>query len=99
MPGSNDVTSAPLTTAPASRLWRTLLLILVPVAILLGVYGRFAGIGSWPLGVDEFYTSRSIDHVLLTGWPRFPCGGYYTRGLLFQYIVAGLRWSGLPSEL
>ncbi len=75
-----------------------LLLILVPAAMLVGLYGRFKGIGSWPLGVDEFYTSRSVDHVLLTGWPRFPCGGYYTRGVLFQYLVAGLRLSGLSPE-
>lgn len=75
-----------------------LLLLLVPAAVLAGCYGRFTGIGTWPLGVDEFYTSRSIDHVLLTGWPSFPCGGYYTRGLLFQYVVAGLRWSGLSPE-
>jgi hypothetical protein len=77
---------------------RTLLLMLAPAAILAGLYGRFKGIGSWPLGVDEFYTSRSIDHVLLTGWPRFPCGSYYTRGILFQYVVAGLRWGGLSPE-
>jgi hypothetical protein len=75
-----------------------LLLILAPAAMLVGLYGRFKGIGSWPLGVDEFYTSRSVDHVLLTGWPRFPCGGYYTRGVLFQYLVAGLRLSGLSPE-
>jgi hypothetical protein len=92
------VTRVAITFGPAPRLVRTLLLFLVPAAVLAGLYGRFKGIGLWPLGVDEFYTSRSIDHVLLTGWPRFPCGGYYTRGLLFQYVVAGLRWSGLLPE-
>jgi hypothetical protein len=91
--------SLPTPFEPVSRPVRTLFFFLVPIAMLAGLYGRFKGIGTWPLGVDEFYTARSIDHVLLMGVPRFPCGGYYTRGLLFQYIVAGLRWSGLPSEL
>jgi hypothetical protein len=77
---------------------RALLLVLIPAAALFGLYGRFKGIGTWPLGVDEFYISRSIDHVLATGLPAFPCGGYYTRGLLYQYLVAGVRMSGLSPE-
>ena len=77
---------------------RSVLMVAVPLALLLGMYGRFKGIGTWPLGVDEFYVSRSIDHVLATGLPRFPCGGYYTRGLLFQYTVAALRAVGLSPE-
>ena len=92
------MTRVAITSGASPRPLRTLLLFLVPVAVLAGLYGRFKGIGLWPLGVDEFYTSRSIDHVLATGWPRFPCGGYYTRGLLFQYVVAGLRWTGLSPE-
>ena len=80
--------------SPSTRL----LPILVPAAILFGLYGRFKGIGTWPLGVDEFYISRSIDHILASGLPRFPCGGYYTRGLLFQYLVAALRLSGQSPE-
>jgi len=77
---------------------RALLLIAVPAAALLGLYGRFKGIGTWPLGVDEFYISRSIDHVLTSGLPAFPCGGYYTRGLIFQYLVAALRRFGATPE-
>jgi hypothetical protein len=76
-----------------------MLLLVVPAALLFGLYGRFAGIGRWPLGVDEFYISRSIDHVLATGLPAFPCGGFYTRGALFQYLVAALRVAGQPPEL
>ena len=77
---------------------RTLLLIVGAVAALAGLYGRFKGIGTWPLGVDEFYISRSIDNVLHGGLPKFPCGGYYTRGLLFQYLVAALRLCGGSPE-
>jgi hypothetical protein len=77
---------------------RTLLLLAAAAATLAGLYGRFKGLGAWPLGVDEFYVSRSVDHILLTGLPGFPCGGYYTRGLLFQYLVAGLRLTGQSPE-
>jgi hypothetical protein len=67
------------------------------VAVAMGLYGRFAGLGLWAFGVDEFYISRSIDHVLNTGLPRFLCGGYYTRGLAYQYVVALVRhWSVSP---
>ncbi len=68
-------------------------------ALLAGLYGRFKGIGTWPLGVDEFYISRSIDNVMRSGLPKFACGGYYTRGLLYQYMVAGMRFAGLQPEL
>jgi hypothetical protein len=77
---------------------RVLLLLLVPAAGLAGLYGRFKGIGTWPLGVDEFYISRSIDHVLSSGVPRFACGGFYTRGLIYQYVVGALRMGGLTPE-
>jgi hypothetical protein len=77
---------------------RTVLLLAAATAALAGVYGRFKGLGTWPLGVDEFYISRSVDHILRTGLPGFPCGGYYTRGLLFQYLVAGLRLAGQSPE-
>ncbi len=72
--------------------------LMAAAALAAGLYGRFAGLGVWPLGVDEFYISRSIDNLLRTGLPAFPCGGYYTRGLLYQYTVAGLRLLGSSPE-
>jgi len=73
--------------------------LMAAAALAAGLYGRFSGLGHWPLGVDEFYISRSIDNLLRTGLPAFPCGGYYTRGLLYQYTVAGLRLVNLSPEL
>ncbi len=66
--------------------------------LLAGLYARFKGLGTWPLGVDEFYISRSIDNVLRSGLPEYECGGYYPRGLVFQYVVAALRLTGLTPE-
>ena len=74
------------------------LMLLAGAALLAGFYGRFKGLGIWPLGVDEFYISRSIDNILRTGLPAFPCGGYYLRGLVYQYLVAGVRLTGLSPE-
>ena len=81
------------------RQWTTvLLLLLLGLALIFGLYGRFVGLGLWPYGDDEFYMGRSIDHVLRTGLPRFPCGGFYTRGLSFQYLVALVRLGGFAPE-
>lgn len=77
---------------------RALLGVAASVALLAGVYGRFKGLGLWPLGVDEFYVSRSVDNILRSGLPGFPCGGYYTRGILYQYLVAGIRLLGSSPE-
>jgi hypothetical protein len=75
-----------------------LLVAIVAAAVPAGLYARFKGLGAWPLGVDEFYISRSIDFIIHTGLPEYPCGGYYTRGLLYQYVVAALRLAGLSPE-
>jgi len=77
---------------------RVLSLLVGVGALLAGLYGRFKGIGTWPLGVDEYYISRSIDNIMRTGLPQFACGGYYMRGLLYQYLVAGMRWCGMQPE-
>jgi hypothetical protein len=86
---------------PGDSSWWTRwpLQVIVIAGVAVGAYARFKGLGTWPLGVDEFYISRSVDYVLYSGLPEFPCGGYYTRGLLFQYVVAGLRLLGLEPEL
>ena len=92
------MTGDPITRNETPIVVRTLLMLVGAVAVLAGLYGRCKGIGTWPLGVDEFYISRSIDNVLRSGLPAFSCGGYYTRGLIFQYVVASLRWLGWSPE-
>ncbi len=75
-----------------------LLLVVLIAALAAGLYARFVGLGLWAFGVDEFYISRSIDNVLRTGLPRYLCGGFYTRGLTYQYVVAFVRQFGLTPE-
>ena len=85
--------------APAS--WRDypVLAALAAVAVLAGVYARFKGLGTWPLGVDEYYVARSVQNILHAGLPEYACGGFYTRGLLVQYLGAFLQLGGMSSEL
>jgi hypothetical protein len=75
------------------------LLLLVLAAVVVGVVVRFTGLGYAPFAVDEYYLSRSVDSVLRGGLPAFDCGGYYTRGLILQYLIAGLRSLGMSAEL
>jgi hypothetical protein len=75
------------------------LLVATGGAVLVGIYFRFTGLGTAPLSVDEYYLTRSIENVMRDGLPRFPCGGFYTRGLLLQYLSAALRVVGTPAEL
>lgn len=68
-------------------------------ALLLGLWARFKGLGAWSLNADEYYIARSVEDILRTGLPEYDCGGYYTRGLVFQYVVALLQWSGVSPEV
>lgn len=77
----------------------TWLLFATAAAVLLGLWARFAGLGAWPLNSDEYYIARSVEDILRTGLPEYDCGGYYTRGLLFQYVVAVLQWFGVSAEV
>lgn len=76
-----------------------LLLLFTAAAVLAGVYARFKGLGTWPLAVDEYYIARSVENLLQFGVPAYECGGYYTRGLPYQYAVAALQLAGTPPEL
>jgi len=86
-------------TKPVPAWLRALLVAGAAAAVLAGILARFVGLGQAPLEVDEYYFTRSIDNVLRTGWPAFACGGFYTRGLLLQYLAAAGRMGGLSPEL
>jgi hypothetical protein len=54
----------------------------------LGLWARFVGLADRPLAVDEYYFLVSTESVLADGLPDLPGGGYYTRGILIQYLTA-----------
>lgn len=78
---------------------QALLYVITAAAVLLGLWGRFKGLGAWPLNSDEYYIARSVEDILRTGLPGYDCGGYYIRGLAFQYVVASLQMAGMSAEL
>lgn len=61
-------------------------LLLGAVSVFFGVWSRFKGLGAWCLATDEFYIAKAVEFIRETGIPRFPNGGIYGRGILFQYI-------------
>jgi hypothetical protein len=67
--------------------------------ICCGVLTRFAGLGKWPLAIDEYYFAQSVQNILHYGIPSYACGGFYTRGLLLQYLAALLQLTGASPEL
>jgi hypothetical protein len=81
------------------QLARQPLAYLAAAAVLIGVAARFKGLGSAPFNVDEYFLARSIENVLRSGIPAYACGGFYLRGLLSQYLAAGLQLGGLSAEL
>ena len=75
-----------------------LLLAIAVVAVIVGVIVRFKGLNIWPLGPDEYYFAQSVQNILRAGLPEYPCGGYYVRGIVLQYLAAGLQLLGLSAE-
>ena len=99
MPGKPaDTTEAIRGTAGADSP-SALLYFIAAAAVLFGLWGRFKGLGTWPLSDDEYYTARAVQDILRAGTPEYDCGGWYTRGLPFQYVSAALQLAGLGPEL
>jgi hypothetical protein len=65
------------------------LIVVMLGVVALATFTRFHDLGGAPLAEDEYYTTRGIEWIIATGLPAIPDGGYYTRGLLFQYLAAG----------
>jgi drug/metabolite transporter superfamily protein YnfA len=75
------------------------LTIVAGLAVLAGIAARFKGLGTWSLAWDEYYLAQSIQFVLHSGLPQYPCGGLYSRGVLLQYLAAALQLGGMSPEL
>lgn len=70
----------------------------ITIVVLLGTIIRLKGLGKWPLALDEYYLIKSSGNILKYGLPQFPNGGYYTRGVLLQYMIASLLSLGVKAE-
>lgn len=58
------------------------------ILFFIGAYLRINGVSELPFSVDEYYLTKSTLSILQNGFPDFIYNGYYTRGLLQQYISA-----------
>jgi hypothetical protein len=75
------------------------LLLFAAAAVIIGTVARFKGLGTWPFNADEYYFAKSVENLLRFGLPMYECGGYYFRGVLAQYLAAGLQLVGFSAEL
>src|SRR5919106_5073841 len=69
-----------------------LLAALLLAAGALGLYARLDGFGARQLGIDEYYTAKSVEFILESGLPAYEGGGYYFRGPIVQYLMAASAW-------
>lgn len=98
----NDRSAAGRMTVPAAAAPETtpaFLYFIAAAACLFGIWGRFKGLGTWPLSDDEYYTARAVQDILRVGVPQYDCGGWYLRGLPYLYLVALAELVGLGPEL
>lgn len=73
--------------------------IIISISVIIGIYIRLKGLGTWSLTLDEYYIIKSSENILKYGLPQFPNGGYYERGILLQYMIAPLLALGVKAEL
>jgi len=65
------------------------------VCILLGFYFRIKGLSNGGFSnSDEYYIAKSVHNILEYGVPKYALGGYYTRGLIYQYLSTLLLLTG-----
>lgn len=68
-------------------------------AVVVGIWLRASGLQSLSFADDEYYIVRSVENILRSGLPEYPCGGFYPRGLVFQYLSALLHLAGIPVDV
>lgn len=60
--------------------------------IILAAVIRANGLGRWPVNSDEYLLLQSTSFIQDMGFPMFPSGGYYVRGIALQYLMAFTTW-------
>ena len=91
------------TQRPASgfdrKINRRVMYIIALAAFVVGAFFRLWDLGGAPLAVDEYFFGTSILNIVEQGLPKFACAGYYTRGVLIQYLSLPLLSLGTNLEL
>ena len=72
------------------------LLLILCISVLIGFYLRIKGLSYGGFtNSDEYYIAKSVHNILKYGVPKYPLGGYYPRGLIYQYLSALLLSAGV----
>jgi hypothetical protein len=75
-----------------------LLFLLIMLAI--ASYFRFVGLGTWGFSSsDEYYMVKTGQNILKYGLPQFETGGFYMRGVLYNYLSSILLIVGVKDVL
>jgi len=75
------------------KIWPLLILVLLAI---IGLWIRLKGFDKYGFNTaDEYYIIKSVKNILDSGLPEFASGGYYARGILYQYLSAGLILLGI----
>ena len=75
------------------------LLALTLCAAVVGIYLRLKGLDKAPFTIDEYYIATSVQNIIEKGVPEYDCGGYYMRGIIYQYLLAPFFTLGANDEL
>lgn len=87
-----------MTSSPVFSSSNRFYVVVAAVAFVIGVFFRFRDLGGAPLAVDEYFFGTSILNTAAQGIPEFPCEGWYTRGVLIQYLSVPLLFLGASLE-
>jgi hypothetical protein len=78
---------------------KILFLSFLAICIFLAFYFRVIGLSNGGFSnSDEYYIVKSVHNILEYGIPKYPLGGYYVRGLIYQYFSALLILTGIKDE-
>jgi hypothetical protein len=68
--------------------------------VFIGLLVRVKGLGVWGIfSSDEYYMLRSAQNIISRGLPKYELGGYYNRGLIYQYLSVLLIKAGVKDVL
>lgn len=73
-----------------SSISKRLGLLFILIALAVGLWGRTYELGSRQVAEDATYLVTSINYILEKGIPEYPNGGFYTRCIGLQYLIAGV---------
>lgn len=73
---------------------KTILIVVFIILILYGTFIRFYGLGEKSFWIDESISALAAKKIVEKGIPVFDSGLFYSRSLIFHYLMAGFLLFG-----